>query len=219
MLMRFDPDGTFAIDAYGALDSAPATQGTFRIERRSGALRSGAFGALPDRRDVHLPDGTSRRRAARDRHDRARLRRRLRNGVDLDPRVSCLGGGYAHPCELAASGDAAPPEDASRARGDLAPGGNRTVPPDQLLRLVCDRRSGDAWDRPRTTRVTSSSMDAPWSSSAAPVPASVEAAPDGRGRPVAVEPFVTAMRATTGRDECGHGLDDVELTWIRISSA
>ena len=32
MLMRFDPDGTFAIDAYGALDSAPATQGTFRIE-------------------------------------------------------------------------------------------------------------------------------------------------------------------------------------------
>ena len=217
MLMRFDPDGTFAIDAYGSLDSTPATQGTFRIE---GDLVR--FEVEPSARCATGETFTFRTGLP----DAGRL-----DTVMVEPgcgvasgtewtwtRVSPVSAAGTTIRASSPSGDEGPPEDALALDGIWLLEGTG-----QLLRIsfsgsyaIDDQGTlgtapydeGDVEIDGRTMVLISG-------------PGSRECRDGARWTwtAVAVEPFGAAMRATSDRDVCGHGLDDVELTWIRISSA
>ena len=216
MLMRFDTDGTFAIDAYGSLDSAPATQGTFRIEGHLVRFEVGPSARCPTGETFTFRTGLP---------EDGRL-----ETVMIDPgcgvapgtewtwtRVSPVSAAGTTIRASSPSGDAAPPGDAGELEGIWLLEGTG-----QLLRIsfsgsyaiddqgtlgIAPYDEGDIEIDGRTVILISG-------------PGSRECRDGARWtwRSVAVEPFVTAMRATTGRDGCGHGLDDVELTWIHISA-
>jgi hypothetical protein len=217
MLMRFDPDGTFAIDAYGSLDSAPATQGTFRIE-----------GDL-----VRLEVDPSARCAT---GETFTFRTGLPDVGRLDTVMVEPGCGVASGTEwtwtrvspvseagktiraTSPSGDAAPPGNALELKGIWLLEGTG-----QLLRISF---SGSYAIDDQGTLGTSPSDEGALEIDGRTVvlisgPGSHDCRTGARWKwtAVAVEPFGTAMRATSGRDVCGHGLEDLELTWIRISSA
>ncbi len=215
MLMRFGLDGRFAIDAYGALDTTPATRGTFRIDG--------------DR--VHFEVEPSARCAA---GETFTFRMGSTDGGRLDTvmtepgcgvtsgtewtwnRVSPVSDAGAGIRATAASDDAVPPEGAQALEGIWLLEGTG-----QLLRISF---SGSYAIDDQGTLGTSPYDEGSLELQGRAVV--LVSGPGSRGcragarwewGTVAVEPFGRAMRAISRRDACGHDTP-AKLTWIKISS-
>ena len=216
MLMRFDPDGTFAIDAYGSIDSGPATRGTFRIE---GHLVR--FEVEPSARCGTGETFTFRTGLPED----GRLETFMvepgcgvTSGTEWTwTRVSPVSTGGMTIRAGSPSGDAEPPEDALALDGIWLLEGTG-----QLLRISF---SGSYAIDDQGTLGTAAYDEGALEIDGRTVV--LVSGPDSREcregarwtwTAVAVEPFGLAMRATSGRDVCGHRVEDAALTWIRISS-
>ena len=216
MLMRFDPDGTFAIDAYGSLDSAPATRGTFGI----------------DGDQVHFEVAPSARCPTGETFT-------LRVGVSADGRLDSVmtepGCGVARGTEWswtrvspasalgteirapAPSGDAAPPVDVRSLEGIWLLEGTG-----QLLRISFSGAYAiddtgtlgtDPYDE-GTIEVRGAKVVL----ISGPGSRACQAGATWEWATVVVEPFGSAMRGVMRTDECGHGVEDTKLTWVRISA-
>jgi hypothetical protein len=216
MLMRFDREGTFAIDAYGSLDSAPATRGTFRIDGDQVDFEVDPSARCPTGETFTLRVGVS----ADGRLDSVMTEPGcgVAKGTEwswtrVSP-ASALGAEIRAP---APSGDAAAPGDTRSLEGIWLLEGTG-----QLLRISF---SGSyAIDDQGTLGATSYDEGTLEIDGRTVVlisgPGSRKCREGARWTwtGVAVEPFGLAMRATSGRDVCGHGVDDAALAWIRISA-
>jgi hypothetical protein len=216
LLMELNPDGTFAIDGYGLLDSGPATQGTYEIRGGEIAFSVGRSARCPLGEAFSLRAGIP---------EDGRL-----HTVMTEPGCTVTAGtewtwtrvspSSAAGAEITAgdpSGDAAPPEDVISLRGiwllegsghllRISWSGSYTV--DDMGRLGTDPiDEGRVELKGRTLIFTSGGGSRGCGQGARWVWGNVSA-----------ETFGTVIRGTAREDECGHGAEGAELTWIRISS-
>jgi hypothetical protein len=214
MLMVLNADGTFAIDAYGLLDTGPATRGTYRLDGKDIVYHVGPSARCPNGESFSLRTGVV---------EDGRLHTVMTEpgcsyGYGTEWTWTRLSPVSARGAEIATadpSGDAAPPEDVFSLRGIWLLGGTG-----QVLRISwsgayaiddAGRLESDPFDEGTVSvngrRLTFTSGR------------SSRGCEEGAGwiwQDVALEPSGRTMRAEPGADDCGHGAGS-EMTWIMVS--